>query len=596
MEPLTSITPSESALPPLPAVASVLELLQEELKGLNASVADKFLRLAAKLQSIAAKARELASLSREATALAGEGESGQAFTSLQQILCDAGEAEALSATSRANFREILARLERSREPLARLFELRSVLHSLSTLSRLESGRFLDSKADFTGLAEDIESLAKQVGTNLLCISEQADRLVALVKRGIEHLESTRTAGGEQAAKLISKTQAILEPLRKRAELSNQTARNIDEQYVAMRQATDKIVTSLQTEDLVRQRVEHIQEALQLAGEQAAVGNTDCLRTFVLQCSQLTSTGNLLTKAVASVVDGLQALKARSEQLAAGTAELSAQMEIDQRSFQTATGDGFEAVALVFAQYSTSAHAVLHTENTVVSAVSEMTKAAESLDDIRLSMQLVGVNAAIKTARLGTDGAVMSVISSALRSSATNSETNTQLVIECLTAMSETLGDMAVRGSSSAASSLMRSDANDVAATIAQLSDCVSNSRSELTGKLNLLLSMSSTLHGELLSAQEVAEASAIDEAISSVTNSFKALLQQFGGDTELAATGNDGTAKLRELYSMQSEREVHEQMTGRVSSRQGDAADTSEESGSPAGGSDGELGDGVELF
>lgn len=596
MEPLTNIAPSESAPPPLPPVASVLELLQKELKGLNASVADKFLRLAAKLQSIAAKARELASLSREATALAGEGESDQAFTSLQQILCDAGRAEALAATSRANFREILARLERSREPLARLFELRSVLHSLSTLSRLESGRFLDSKGDFSGLAEDIERLAKQVGTNLLCISEQADRLVALVRRGIEHLESTRTAGGERAAKLISKTQAILDPLRNRAELSNHTARNIDEQYVAMRRATDKIVTSLQTEDLVRQRVEHIQEALQLAGEQAAVGNTDCLGTFVLQCSQLTSTGNVLTKAVGSVVAGLQALEARSEQLAAGTAELSAQMEIDQRSFQTATGDGFEAVASVFAQFSTSSRAVLHTEKTIVSAVSEMTEAAERLGDIQLSMRLIGVNAAIKTAQLGADGAVMSAIASALRSSATNSETNTQLVIECLTAMSEALGDIAAHGSSSATSSLMRSDADEVAATVAQLSECVSNSRAELTRKLNLLLSMSGTLHGELLSAQEVAEASTIDEAITRVTNSFKTLLQQFGGETELAATGDDFTAKLKELYSMQSEREVHEQMSGRLISLPGNAEGTSEESGSTAWGSDGDLGDGVELF
>jgi len=136
----------------------------------------------------------------------------------------------------------------------------------------------------------------------------------------------------------------------------------------------------------------------------------------------------------------------------------------------------------------------------------------------------------------------------------------------------------------------------VAATVAQLSECVSNSRAELTRKLNLLLSMSGTLHGELLSAQEVAEASTIDEAITRVLNSFKTLLQQFGGETELAATGDDFTAKLKELYSMQSEREVHEQMSGRLISLPGNAEGTSEESGSTAWGSDGDLGDGVELF
>jgi hypothetical protein len=577
--------------PQVPSVTSELESLREDLEGLNASVADKFLGLATKLQSITAMAREQASLSREATLLAGEGRSGQAFTALQQILSDAGKAEVLAAASSMNFREILAGLERSRQPLACLFQLRSVLRSLSIFSRIESSRFLNSDVDFSSLAKDIDELAEQVEMSLNSISEEADRLIALVRRGIEQLENIRTAEGDQAATLISKTQAVLDPLRQRADASEQIARKIDEQYAAMRQETDRIVMSLQMEDLARQRVEHIQEALHRVGDQAAAGDANWLATFVLQRSQLTSTSKLLADAVGSVIAGLQALGIRSEVLAAETASLSVQMETDKRSFEAATGDGLGAIASVFAQYSTSAHAVLSTGKTVVSAVTGMTKAAERLEDIQLSMRLIAINAAIKTAQLGTEGAAMSAIAAALQNSAADSRTNTQLVIECLSAIPEALADISVHGSASADSILMRSDVKEVAATVAQLAECVSNSRSELTGKLNVLLNMAGSLQDEVVSAQGVAQASASDDAFSNITNSFNALLQQFGGAESVSRESAD-TTKLKELYSMQSEREVHEQTITRFCEGKG----TPMESNSASEGKDNDLGDGVELF
>jgi hypothetical protein len=221
----------------------------------------------------------------------------------------------------------------------------------------------------------------------------------------------------------------------------------------------------------------------------------------------------------------------------------------------------------------------------------MTKAAERLEDIELSMRLLALNAAIKTAQLGAEGAAMSVVATALKCSAADSKTNTQPVIECLTSMSQSLADISVHGSASAASSLMRSDAKEVAATVAQLADCVNNSRSELARKLNVLLAMSGTLQGELLSAREVAEASVIDDVFSNVVNSFNTLLQEFGG-AELVSRESADTTKLKELYSMQSEREVHEQTISRLCERKG----TSMESNPTPEGKDNDLGDGVELF
>jgi hypothetical protein len=581
---LGSMPPSVSSMP--------LAQLCESLGSLNARVAEEFLGLAAILQSNSTRARQITVESHKATGSEANLQSSRSIGVLQRILGDSASISEMVEVSTEKMLEILSHVNAARGPLQRLTKMRSLLQTVGVLSRIEGGRITNTSVDLSSLSKDIDVLAEEVQQHLNRIFEDSSTLSEVLQNGIRELSRFEQQERVQTADLIRRTQSVLAPMIARSESLQAAARDIDEQYTQFHRATDKVVMSLQSEDIARQRVEHVQEAIRRVAVSLDSGNSveSSAGVLVVQRSQLVSTRDLLKDALQTIYSGLESLSPRIQDLVARTATLAQQTDEGGQSFASVIDSGLETVSTVFKQCSASVKAVVAIVDGVLPSVEKMTAGACALEEIEASIHLISLNATVKTAHLGSEGVAMGVIASELHSITRKSEGDTKFVLDGLTAIGEALSKITNEEAMSGSSLMMSSSGDDVGSELAGLSESIRSSSQQMKAGLDQVRQLAEALCVELTRGCQLAtHAASLTEEFDNQLRSFDEVFEQLGYTKEMAAAaiGGNHSEDLSALYSMESERKLHMAVFGGSSSQS--APEVSDSAGS-------EFGDDVELF
>jgi methyl-accepting chemotaxis protein len=370
------------------------------------------------------------------------------------------------------------------------------------------------------------------------------------------------------------------------------AHEIDEQYISFRGSTDKVVMSLQSEDIARQRIEHVQEALHRVATLLSSGEKveSCAGVLAMQRSQLLSTRELLANSVQAIHQGLEALGPRIQELVSRTATLAQQTGEDGQSFASVIDAELGNVSNVFQHCSSSVNAVVTIVKNVMPSVEKMTEGACALENIEASIRLVSLNAAIKAAHLEQEGLGMGVIASELQTINLKSEADTNLVLENLAAIKEALARIN-REETVSEGSLMMGDNNVVTSQLAGLSSSVRTVSQQVTAGLDEVKRLAEVLCSEVkLGCDQARRAEVITQLFDDQVRAFDEAVSQFGYMSEMASTSADRGhgGDISTLYSMESERKLHQEIFGK------DAAMVEETPAPSPSGS--EFGDDIELF
>jgi len=568
----------------------LLAPLCDSLGALNASVAEQFLGLAAILQSNSARARQITDASHKATGSKASLQSSQSIGVLQRVLTDSAAISEMVEVSAQKMLDILFHVNSVHAPLHRLATTKNLLQTVGVLSRIEGGRMKGSVVDLSSLSRDIDVLAGEVQQHLDRIEEDSSTLSGLLQTGVKELSRFEQQERTQAADLIRHTQEVLGPMIARSEALKVAARDIDEQYESFHRSTDKIVMSLQSEDIARQRLEHVQEAIRRVAASLDTGESveSCAGILALQRSQLVSTRDLLADAIKTIQTGLQSLNPRIQELVSRTAELARQSDEDGSSFAAMIENGLETISTVFKQCSLSAKSVVSIVDSVVPSAEQMTSGAHALEEIESSIHLISLNATIKTAHLGSKGDAMGVIATEVYSIAQDIGVDTRAVLDGLCAISDALRKIRSEEAVSESSLIMNGDGDVVSNELSGLSESIRSSSQEMTVGLNQVRQMAEELCAELGRGCELAvQAEGIMEIFDQQLRKFDEALEKLGyTDAMAAATTGERAGDLSALYSMESERKLHLEVFG------GELA----AAGSSANSDDSEFGDDVELF
>jgi hypothetical protein len=571
--------------PSLPS--SVLVPLCEGLCSLNAQMSEEFLSLAAVLQSNSARAREITLESQKATGSETDLESRHSIELLQKILAESADIGGMEEVSTEQMLKILFYVNAAHAPLLRLANMQSLLKTVGLLSRIESGRSTNTSVSLSGQSKDIDVVAEEVQRHVDQISDDSSRLSDVLQQGLRELSKFGQKEQAQSTDLIRRTQAVLGPMIARSASSQAAARDIDEQYASFHRSTDKVVVSLQSEDIARQRVEHVHEAVCRVANSLDAGESmeSCAGVLAVQRSQLVSTRDLLAESIRTIHSALQSLSPRIEELVLRTTTLAQQTGEDGRSFATVIDSGLETVAAVFEQRSSSVKAIMEIVNSVVPEVEEMTRSGHALEKIEASIHLISLNATVKLGQLGKEGATMDVIASELRSITREGGGDTRVVLDGLAAISEALAKI-VRVKVTSGSSLMMGGGEVVNAELSGLSQSVRISGQKMMEGLTQVRQLAETLCSELQrSCQLAVHASIVIELFNEQVRSFDSAFGQLGYTKEMAtvAVVGDRQDDLSALYSMESERKLHLEVFGGEGNSAGNQGNR-------------EFGDDVELF
>ena len=402
-----------------------------------------FSGLAAVLQPNSARARQITAASHKATGSDASLQSSNPIAILQRILTESADIGEVVELSAEQMLEILTHVNTVHTPLQNLAKMQGLLQTVGILAKIESTR-ITASVNLSGLSSEIKRLAEEVQQHVDRIIEEASTLSEVLQNGVRELNRFAQQGRVQSADLIRNTQAVLGPMEERSEASRAAALNIDGQYTNFHRATDQVVMSLQAEDIARQRVEHVQEAIRRVAASLDAGESveSCAGVLALQRSQLASTRDLLADSIRTIHVGLLSLGPRIQALVGQTASLAERAGGDGQSLVTVIESGLETVSAVFEQCSSSASAALAIVDSVLPKVEKMTRGAYAIKEIGASIHLISLNAAIKTTQLGSKGVAMGVIASELRSITRNSEDDTRIVLDGLDDIDKALAKIA----------------------------------------------------------------------------------------------------------------------------------------------------------
>jgi hypothetical protein len=576
-----------------PTPSTLILPLYEDLKVLNARVAEGFLALSEVIQSNATKARAMTAASHKATGSDANLSGNHSVDTLKRIMQDSVNISEMVEVSAQTLVEMLSQVNAIRTPLERMNQVRSMLRIVSILSKIECGRLDSSVSDITNLSIDIDLLAREVQKQLEGMLQDIEILTNQLRAGIRDLKKFEQEGRMGTSDLIQRTEAVLGPALRRSEASLTNARNIDEQFVAFSRSTDKVVMSLQSEDLARQRVEHVQEALQRVATSLDAGDRveSCAGLLVLQRAQLLSTRNLVADSIQTIGSSLRSLEPRIQDLLSRTSLLAKETEEDSQSFADLIDTSLDNVTRVFQQCSSSATAVTSTVKGVLPSVEKMLQYAYALRDIESSVRLISLNATVKTAQLGFEGVSMSILATELQTITKQSEDHTRAMLEAVGSIRTSLERINIEMNASGSSLLMAEGGDEmVGKELEGLSQIVRSSGQQTRAKLDEVKQVAQTLCSELRQGCELADrSSSIIKLYDDQLFNFDNILKQLGVSEEMLAHagGSNQGGDLSKLYSMQSERELHLKIFG-------GAMPASEDSGVEGGDSDGD--DGIELF
>lgn len=552
------------------------------LKNAPNSVEKNFMDAGQRLQTIYAGISELTREIREATSvLAGTGD--------DNILAGV---ELLAGDSQKSLAGHQDRVATSLEPVRGVIDyLDSLCQSCDHIDRMamnlrvvglnigvESTRSPEARDMFTIVADEIVQLSNKVNAAGSLIRKdaeeaRAEEILAVegISKGLQELQSlsadvskaVSAAVGEIKSCVHSAT-AVFDQSRER---SDQIAREVGE-----------IVAGIQFHDSMRQRVEHIVDALVGACQK------------ITEKSSGTNGGSITARfGETHDVGALQVLQLRDvvkeigrvhEKSAGAFERIGGEMKALSESLKTAWGDaGNESIGMrshgndpfkrligALEQLKTLMERadmlVGEIDNSVTRSAAIGTRFSQhmkSIERIGFETHMKALNAIVRAAHLGEKGQTLEVLAQEMSRLSRDARGFVAKVIENLGQM----GDCAAKlrddsnGTTDAedGSSAHRGEAVE---TLSRGIDSVSENKNRLMDRMNLATRRAETLCGEI--ADTVKGLQFLPELETRMSGYMEELMKSLGPLKRFGEKSQGETARLSESYTMQRERDIHDRM------------------------------------
>jgi methyl-accepting chemotaxis protein len=575
---------------------ATLRVQQERLGVLAGTTENEFLDIGSRLLDFHTRTTQIESASAAVTDEMGGAEIREAIRELGCIIDRMsdflgileGEAEQSSQTLR-NTLQMIAGVD---EPLAGFKKIMKVLHVLGISTKIESARLGKIGTGFHNLADDVKNLAVQINEKSSRIMGENVALSSKIRETLARMNDIEAIEREDVRQVLDKTRSSLEMItgvhRKCAEVasaiasaSGEVSRNISE-----------VVTSMQSHDIVRQQIEHVQEALadleqrivpSRGSDQELAG--DVYGVCRLQSAQLLHARDCLTTAVCGIVENLQGLADKSRGIAWQTREMIKVADGAGDSLFVEIERSLSPVVGLLAKSAAANHSLAEAVASVAVTVAEISTFVIDIEAIGEEIELIALNSQIKAALTGEEGAALGVLAEAIQRLSVDACAQTAAVTGTLREISRV-----TEGLSTSTSAGSFSGELDTETMAASLTGLVESIRAMNDGVMSTLAANDAAVQELSDDIEGTTGGITVHTTVSAEAESINAELERIITNVREIAPETDeiDLAELSTRYTMHSERKVHASITGAAlaglaSSSEGEADDS-------------DLGDNIELF
>jgi chromosome segregation ATPase len=326
-----------------------------------------------------------------------------------------------SATGATATEPLIAALEpvvcAAGEPLGALEDSVRVLRVLRFSTRIESAWLGNQAAGFAALAEEMRSLGEGIEQKSAALAEARGSMSSLLSRARETAAGQEQAQRAEMLRLTTACAAGLEEIRQEQERISEISGGVRSAYEKLAAEIGDMVMTLQCHDSVRQRLEHIVEALRrvrdgLSGRTATLGPATTLHNVRLQAAQLGQAQAAFLGAVSEIRKRLQRIGETVADYPRLSRELAGE---DDRAGRME--ERFTAIVATMTELGESRRVLSTAAREVQSACARMTGFVADIETLGERLVRLGLNAEVQAVQLARCGAVMESVASHIRRAA-----------------------------------------------------------------------------------------------------------------------------------------------------------------------------------
>jgi len=601
--------PPASADLPVTAWAATLSSSLVTLRRLAGATEREFLQIGSDMQAIYQRAATLSQTAHDLVEVASGDRVHSLIAQLRQILAEMETYLAQTQVQNGNYCTAFGSVEhlllQIAEPLEGFKRMSKKLYILEVLIKIESSNIGDLGGEFINLALDINTLTQQIKDKSNTIEENRSLLATIIAK------NSQVAGAALATqeRLVRSTLGNTSTSIAELEAANQRFFELGS-TVATTSADNsnhisQVVQSMQFHDIFRQQVEHVVEALEglqpaLADFGPGVLDEDQVAAMVgrvgdvceLQEAQLQFAATELYTAVTTIVSNLSEISAQQGLLAreiynhSGLSQGSSRSFIDDVSFHMAAiTELLTTCASTNSDLATIMEEVTDTVDTITDFVADI----EAIGD---DINLIALNARIKAASTGPEGASLCVLAEEIGHLSHGDAQRTSLITTTLTEIHTTTSALFAETTSGEANLSarlidMKAALSDTLATFARMGSDLQSLLAQVQNQVN-------TLSVEI---ERITGGIDVHQRCRLMADEVVASLQQIFGQARAlypaSAAFKEDLRLMASRYTMESERKIHENIAHKH------GVQTSAHQAEPAPGSqttDSEFGDNVDLF
>jgi len=469
------------------------------------------------------------------------------------------------------------------------------LRMLGFFTRVENAHLFSDESGFSSLTDDVKKLSESVKEKSTSIKDKSDELLAAITTTLSAMSASQKSQSSQTDIMLQHIASNHKILSRKTENALGGAELIAQSTGGITESIGDIVLGLQFHDITRQQIAHVREALEGVAQDMETGERPLAELAgitadicSLQTLQLSQSQEEFVRAVKNIQENLGRIARSVEEIvnetntvtwASGSAGMSFMEEIDS---------GISAVIAALDQDIAERSRLTATIKSASGMVSDMSHFVKEIEELGLNLQLIALNARIKAAHIGSEGAALDTISGSIYELSKNSRSDTLVLSDTLSE----IGELAL-GFDKDLEEIQQDQQQQVERLMNSLKSIIA-SLHEINGNI-LAVTADMNSQGKSL-AEDITEmigGITVHDKVKETLTEVRDMITRVADHIAEAFPDHDKSAAaayleaLDKRYTMESERDIHFKHLERKSEQENYSPDRLPR---------GDLGDNVELF
>jgi len=536
-----------------------------ELRVVAGTTEDEFLAIGGRLQDFYGRGAGISALASE---MLGEVAGDQISLAMNDLGAMLDEMERYVENARqeiegssTTLREILGLLDQVAGPLSGFKKVNKVLRMLGISTKIESARLGQSAAGFDTLASDVGDLAVQVNDKAGIILNRKEDLARAIEQTLTGVLDSGAQQHEQVLGILVKSRDSLAALTAINARCSSAAASISAVSEEVSRNIGEVVMSMQTHDIVRQQIEHVDQTLSELGGRLVAGSAgadEAALVCELQAAQLRHAAGELDGAVQAIVGNLREVARKQSGLSQETRGLAGIADQTGGGFFSEMQHDISVVSAALLESTKVNSSLCRAMGAVADSVGEIASFVGDIEKIGEEIKLIALNAQIKSAYTGDEGAALGVLAEAIQRLSIDAIDHTTVVSGTLQAIiASTQG---LNNGVCAETSTLETEVQGMVASLSSLVELLRGVNETLLRSLSRMDDAVTQLSAEI---DQTTAGITVHRKVSQVLEGVVRGLEGITAPARRRAPASGQGANLEELsrrYTMHSERKIHQSL------------------------------------